>query len=153
MTLLLSVLTFYSICVCGVLRIVSTVPIYYETYDMTWFAYEGWIWFAVECHLAVICASAPALKIIVKRTLGGSNWNSLQRNSTGAWNGYSGNSNPIDLTIGRSEKSKVKTLTTMASSDYLRDSEEGESVGIPIHDVELGYMDPEENHVKDTRRF
>jgi hypothetical protein len=29
----------------------------------------AWIWFALEAHLAVICASAPALKIFFKQTL------------------------------------------------------------------------------------
>jgi hypothetical protein len=36
---------------------------------MTWGSYRGWIWFALESHLAVICASAPALKIFFKHTL------------------------------------------------------------------------------------
>ena len=29
----------------------------------------AWIWFALEAHLAVICASAPALKLFFKQTL------------------------------------------------------------------------------------
>ena len=36
--------------------------VYYYTYDITWYAWYGWIWTTLESHLAVICASAPALK-------------------------------------------------------------------------------------------
>lgn len=36
-------------------------------YDITWYAYYGWIWTALEADLAVICASAPALKIFFRR--------------------------------------------------------------------------------------
>jgi hypothetical protein len=144
---------YVSLCICGILRIVYTVPIYYSTYDMTWHSYQGWIWFAVESHLAVICASAPALKIIAKRTFGGSNWNSLQRPSGGRKNGYSSGANENSSAARRFDQSKGKTMTTMASSECLRDSEEGESIVLPMQDVELGYMDPEGNHVKDARTF
>jgi hypothetical protein len=37
------------------------------TYDITWYAYYGWIWTALEADLGVICASAPALKVFFKR--------------------------------------------------------------------------------------
>lgn len=36
-------------------------------YDITWIAYYGWIWTALEADLAVICASAPALKVFFRR--------------------------------------------------------------------------------------
>jgi hypothetical protein len=141
---------FDSLCICGVLRIVFTVPLYYDTYDMTWHSYQAWIWFAIESHLAVICASAPALKIIAKRTFGGSNWNSFHRP-----NGYPDSGEVNSSARQKIDQSKDKTVTTMASSEYLRDSDEGGSMVLPIQDVELGYMymDPEENHVKDTRTF
>lgn len=35
---------------------------------MTWESYWAWVWFAVEAHTAVICASAPALKTFFKHT-------------------------------------------------------------------------------------
>jgi hypothetical protein len=117
---------------------------------MTWHSYQAWIWFAIESHLAVICASAPALKVIAKRTLGGSNWNSLHRP-----NGYPNSAEANSLDRRKIDQSNDKTVTTMASSEYLRDSDEGRSMVLPIQNVELGfmYMDPEENHVKDTRTF
>src|ERR1700753_3757074 len=51
------------------MRIAFAIRIYTTTYDMTWESYLAWIWFALEAHLAVICASAPALKIFFKQTL------------------------------------------------------------------------------------
>jgi hypothetical protein len=51
---------------------------------MTWGSYRGWIWFAIESHLAVICASAPALKIFFKHTLKVSSLlNTLRRKTYG----------------------------------------------------------------------
>lgn len=37
------------------------------TYDITWIAYYGWIWTNLEAQLAVICASAPSLKVFFNR--------------------------------------------------------------------------------------
>ncbi|KAJ8116664.1 hypothetical protein OPT61_g1959 [Boeremia exigua] len=54
-------------CVCGILRTYYATYVYYYTYDITWYAYYGWIWTALEADLAVICASAPALKIFFRR--------------------------------------------------------------------------------------
>jgi hypothetical protein len=121
---------------------------------MTWYSYEAWIWFAVESHLAVICASAPALKIIAKRTFGGSNWNSLGRTSEGPRNDYLGSTNANKSALRKNiSEDKNKTITIMASSEYLRESDDDGSIALPIQDVELGYMDPEENHIKNTRTF
>ncbi|KAF2622507.1 hypothetical protein BU25DRAFT_209873 [Macroventuria anomochaeta] len=53
-------------CVCGILRTYYATYVYYYTYDITWYAYYGWIWTALEADLAVICASAPALKIFFR---------------------------------------------------------------------------------------
>jgi hypothetical protein len=36
---------------------------------MTWESYPAWIWFAVESHMAVICASIPALNVYFKKLL------------------------------------------------------------------------------------
>ncbi|KAJ4402659.1 hypothetical protein N0V91_007033 [Didymella pomorum] len=57
----------FSTCVCGILRTYYATYVYYYTYDITWYAYYGWIWTALEADLAVICASAPALKIFFRR--------------------------------------------------------------------------------------
>jgi hypothetical protein len=54
-------------CVCGIMRTYYGIYVYYYTYDITWIAYYGWIWTALEADLAVICASAPALKVFFRR--------------------------------------------------------------------------------------
>ncbi|KAF2837819.1 integral membrane protein, partial [Patellaria atrata CBS 101060] len=50
-------------CIAGALRMYYIHRVYYETYDITWAAEEGWLWTMIESHLGIICASAPALKI------------------------------------------------------------------------------------------
>ncbi|KAF1831661.1 hypothetical protein BDW02DRAFT_504756 [Decorospora gaudefroyi] len=54
-------------CVCGILRTYYATYLYYFTYDITWTAYYGWVWTTLEAQLAVICASAPALKVFFRR--------------------------------------------------------------------------------------
>lgn len=54
-------------CVCGIMRTYYAIYVYYATYDITWYAYYGWIWTALEADLGVICASAPALKVFFRR--------------------------------------------------------------------------------------
>ena len=54
-------------CICGILRTYYAIYVYYYTYDITWYAFYGWVWTNLEADLAVICASAPALKIFFKR--------------------------------------------------------------------------------------
>jgi hypothetical protein len=61
-----------SVGICGIFRLIFIIKIYYRTYDMTWESYWAWVWFAVEAHCAVICASAPALKTFFKHTFEGS---------------------------------------------------------------------------------
>jgi len=60
-----------SVGICGIFRLLFIIKIYYRTYDMTWESYWAWIWFVVEAHSAVICASAPALYSFFKQTLSG----------------------------------------------------------------------------------
>ncbi|KAH7067848.1 hypothetical protein FB567DRAFT_411952, partial [Paraphoma chrysanthemicola] len=54
-------------CVCGIMRTYYAIYIYYGTYDITWYAFYAWIWTALEANLGVICASAPALKVFLRR--------------------------------------------------------------------------------------
>lgn len=54
-------------CVCGILRSYYAAYVYYRTYDITWYAYHGWVWTALEADFGVMCASAPALKVFFKR--------------------------------------------------------------------------------------
>ncbi|KAE9973881.1 hypothetical protein EG328_004167 [Venturia inaequalis] len=57
--------------ICGILRLIFIIKIYFRTYDMTWESYWAWIWLVVEANFAVICASAPALKTFFKHTFEG----------------------------------------------------------------------------------
>jgi hypothetical protein len=41
-----------------------------ETYDVTWAGYVVWILTAVECDLALVCASVPALRPLLARWMG-----------------------------------------------------------------------------------
>jgi hypothetical protein len=43
--------------------------IFYRTYDVTWACEPVWAWTAVEAHVAIMCASAPALKVFFKQYL------------------------------------------------------------------------------------
>lgn len=54
---------------CGIMRTYYAIYVYYYTYDITWIAYYGWIWTALEADLGVICACAPALKVFFRRYL------------------------------------------------------------------------------------
>jgi len=56
----------FFLCICGILRIYYIDRLYYKTYDTTWEAQPAWLWLVVEANLAVICASAPALKVFFK---------------------------------------------------------------------------------------
>lgn len=51
------------------MRVVYMYDVYYQTYDSTWEAHSAWLWTLVEIHFAIICASAPALKMFFHRTL------------------------------------------------------------------------------------
>jgi hypothetical protein len=80
-------LTKCSTSICGIMRTYYAIYLYYFTYDITWIAYYGWIWTTLEADLAVICASAPALKIFFKRyfnsTINQSGLSSYGRDRTG----------------------------------------------------------------------
>ncbi|KAL6707500.1 hypothetical protein ACN47E_004070 [Coniothyrium glycines] len=54
-------------CVCGIMRTYYATYVYNYTYDITWYAYYGWVWTALEAQLGVVCASAPAIKVFFKR--------------------------------------------------------------------------------------
>lgn len=64
-------LTINSVGICGILRLIFIIKIYYRTYDMTWESYWAWVWLVAEANFAVICASAPALKTFFKHTFEG----------------------------------------------------------------------------------
>ncbi|EER26245.1 hypothetical protein D8B26_003399 [Coccidioides posadasii str. Silveira] len=61
----------FIVCISGMIRIYYYYTIFYRTYDITWVAYEVWIWTVVECNLGIICASIPPLRPLFKRFLRG----------------------------------------------------------------------------------
>jgi hypothetical protein len=65
----LHLLTAHSLCIVGIIRIFCTKSIYFDTYDVTWDSQPMWVWTSVELHGAVVCASAPALKLFFERYL------------------------------------------------------------------------------------
>ncbi|KAB2569410.1 hypothetical protein DBV05_g11918 [Lasiodiplodia theobromae] len=62
----------FFLCFCGIMRVAYMYEIYYATYDTTWEASYVWSWTLAETHFAIICASAPALKLFFGRLLQGS---------------------------------------------------------------------------------
>lgn len=68
-----------SCCLCGILRTYYAIYVYYYTYDITWWAHEGWVWTALEAELGIICACAPALKIFLRRYFNHSTIGSTRR--------------------------------------------------------------------------
>jgi hypothetical protein len=48
---------------------VTIVRTYYFTYDLTWSSEPVWVWTGIEAHMAVMCASVPALNHFFRRAL------------------------------------------------------------------------------------
>ncbi|KAF2419050.1 hypothetical protein EJ08DRAFT_44817 [Tothia fuscella] len=59
------------LCVCSVIRTYYIWKVYNATYDMTWEGRPAWMWLSIEANVAVMCASAPALKVFFKHSLAG----------------------------------------------------------------------------------
>ncbi|KAF2673229.1 hypothetical protein BT63DRAFT_451264 [Microthyrium microscopicum] len=110
----------FFLCVCGVLRIVYTVPIYYTTYDMTWESYPAWVWFALESHLAIVCASAPALKLFFKETLqvsmGSRSWRRKKANDSYELSDNTGDFSTVSGKNQDTSRGKTQWITTAADS-------------------------------------
>ncbi len=56
-------------------RIYRVHYVLFETYDVTWYGWEMWIWTAVEVQLGLICGCVPWLKSLFKlwgQTMAGS---------------------------------------------------------------------------------
>jgi hypothetical protein len=82
-------------------------------YDITWYAYYGWIWTALEADLAVICASAPALKVFFRRH--------FKMTATRAGYSRSGTRNPsvpLSTSKSRGKESVLSASRITASGKY-----------------------------------
>jgi hypothetical protein len=57
----------YSTVGIGAMRTYTTWRIYFETYDITWVAYDTFFWSLLELHIGAMCANAPSLKVFFKQ--------------------------------------------------------------------------------------
>ncbi|KAF2998207.1 hypothetical protein E8E13_004936 [Curvularia kusanoi] len=56
----------YGVAVLGALRAYYSWQIYFETYDVTWVAWDQLLVTLLELHLGCFCANAPTLKVFFK---------------------------------------------------------------------------------------
>ncbi|PGH18063.1 hypothetical protein AJ79_00690 [Helicocarpus griseus UAMH5409] len=54
-------------CAASIVRCYYTYVTTDLTYDVSWYGYTLWLWFALETNLAVICASIPTLRPFAKK--------------------------------------------------------------------------------------
>jgi len=126
----------FFLCVCACLRIYYIYRVFYLSYDMTWVSQPAWLWVTVEAQVAVICASAPALKVFFKHALSGSKTGSQRygsRRSSYVRHGKdndSGNSGPSAMEKGaheyRGHIGKLGTWDVSVDSEFSTHSEHGE---------------------------
>jgi hypothetical protein len=153
-------LTYHSLCITGALRIYFIWRIYFATYDVTWAAQDAWVWTVVETHLAIICASAPALKVFFKQYFSVSaltgpltgSW-SRTRRRTGATSEKTNQSISPGGTYGHASRaaglSRKSTLATKGSVTEIPDIELGgiavtrevEVARTPSGSVRYGYSE------------
>ena len=70
----------------GVASLVRMYFIYldfWKSYDFTWIGYEIWLWTSTELAVAIVCASAPALKTIFIKFFGGDRSDRTNASRTG----------------------------------------------------------------------
>ncbi|EEP77155.1 predicted protein [Uncinocarpus reesii 1704] len=72
----------FIVCISGAIRIYYYYSVFYSTYDITWIAYDVWMWTVVECFLGIICASIPPLRPLFKRFLKGTRYGSGYPNNS-----------------------------------------------------------------------
>ena len=120
----------YSLCITAIIRCIYITRIFFQTYDVTWVAYEAWAWTSVEADVAVICASAPALKAFFKQYFQGSTFGSgisysLRRN------GYRKNA----YGTGKSRDNPLgNTSSTSGAHSFMRSDKE-------MPDIEIGRIE------------
>jgi hypothetical protein len=91
---------------------------------MTWESQPAWMWLVIEATIAVICASAPALKIFFKHTILGSQTDSERQHSSYLRQARSKEfSNPSTLENG-SSRYIGKTSTWEVYSEHDQDEHE-----------------------------
>jgi hypothetical protein len=114
-------------CICGVLRAYYAISVYYSTYDITWYAWYGWVWTALEAQLAVICACAPALKGFFKRYF------SVNSTRSGAYGYGTGQPSSSGRVPGYGKLSPGNSLATTSNAEGGR----WESEPVPLNRIKV----------------
>ncbi|KAF2827810.1 hypothetical protein CC86DRAFT_264124, partial [Ophiobolus disseminans] len=120
--------------VCGILRTYYATYVYFYTYDITWYAYPGWVWTALEADLGMICASAPALKVFFKRYFSVSN-------SNGGYTRSGSNHGQIQMSSRTPGRPQLTTFSATASRVRPEDRDDSDlpfagikvSQGLDVH--------------------
>ncbi|KIW00259.1 uncharacterized protein PV09_08149 [Verruconis gallopava] len=107
----------FFLCICGMLRMITTVKVYYQTYDLTWESLQVWIWTGIESHMAIVCASLPALNHFFRNVLKDETLTSGIRSWSNKYSKSSSGSKSKDYGHGTSQSSSLPTNVPWMSSD------------------------------------
>ncbi|PVH95561.1 hypothetical protein DM02DRAFT_617820 [Periconia macrospinosa] len=123
-------------CICGVMRTYYAIYVYYFTYDITWYAYYGWIWTAVEADLGVVCACAPAMKVFFLRYF---TYSSQNRSGYGYMGGKKsmGSGMRYLKKPAYGKNSSVGTTTIGSASQKDKKMESWQNQGIPLDRIQV----------------
>ncbi|KAF2024334.1 hypothetical protein EK21DRAFT_20975, partial [Setomelanomma holmii] len=124
-------------CVCGILRTYYATYVYFYTFDITWYAYYGWVWTALEADLGMLCASAPAMKVFFRRYFSNSS-------SRGEYTRSGSNRTPVQMssrTRGKKTQGQLSGHSALASRAEAEGADESSmpfagikvSQGLDIH--------------------
>lgn len=124
----------YIVCLIATLRCYYIWKIFYDTWDVTWWTWPSWLLTIMEALVAAMCASAPALKVVLHRFFGSTiasasssfgntprNWKDIK-----AWvtprshSGYANQSKDRSQTLELSSRSQIvmqKEITIVSTTD------------------------------------
>lgn len=133
----------YLVVIAGIARTVFVNYVVNETYDQTWRYYDAILWVTVEFYLALICASAPALKPFVKKflvepvTQGSSSQN---RRRSGHSFGSSGKRyvrNPSNTYLNDSNNDEESWTRggVAVELDPVETENKGDKIGVTVHET------------------
>ncbi|KAJ4299154.1 hypothetical protein N0V90_004398 [Kalmusia sp. IMI 367209] len=98
----------YGVVAIGILRSYYSWQIFFETYDVTWVAWNVWTWTLLEIHIGAICANVPALKVFFKQIL------KIKTSSAG--------SNSVSKISGTRSSASKPSRSSFSASAYSRRS-------------------------------
>jgi hypothetical protein len=138
----------YLVVAAGIARTIYVNYVVNQTYDTTWRYYDAILWVTVEFYIALICASAPALKPFFKRFFmepltQGSPSRRRRSGYTFGSSGkrYIGNHSDIYLNdTGNDEESWAHGGLAVELEPAVRD-QKGDKVGVTVHETNDFYND------------